>query len=223
MKNIHGNIQSLRKGAGLTQEELAEKMNVTRQAISNWETGRTCPDITSLQRLADIFGVEIEYVLYRESSKNTLVRDVSGYKKASALFGALLLCLVISYSVLTPSLTEAYKYAYSFTGVIVTFIIRQLSFISGTIFGLSLFSIFKDISIPQGKLKTAFLVTGAAVTAVGVMFVPLIYFFPWLFSSLNRILLPVINILLDGKLIVVISSILLYLGINSPKYYGAEK
>ena len=45
------NLSKSRKKAGLSQEELAEKMGLTRQTISKWETGASVPDVEELQRL----------------------------------------------------------------------------------------------------------------------------------------------------------------------------
>ena len=53
-------LQELRKGKGLTQEELAEKLFVSRTAISKWESGRGYPSIDSLKELARYFSVTID-------------------------------------------------------------------------------------------------------------------------------------------------------------------
>ena len=53
-------IKQLRFKAGLTQEQLAEKMGVGPQAVSKWETGVAMPDITALPMLAEVFGVSID-------------------------------------------------------------------------------------------------------------------------------------------------------------------
>ena len=53
-------ISAKRKDIGLTQAELAEKLNLTRQSISKYETGECFPDISILIQLADIFGVTID-------------------------------------------------------------------------------------------------------------------------------------------------------------------
>ncbi len=52
-------IAKFREKSGYTQSELAEKLNVTRQTISSWETGRTEPDIESMTRIAEIFGIDM--------------------------------------------------------------------------------------------------------------------------------------------------------------------
>ena len=51
------NIVNLRKIHDLTQEELAEKIGVTRQAIAKWESGETVPDLDKCRMLAEVFGV----------------------------------------------------------------------------------------------------------------------------------------------------------------------
>ena len=56
-------IQELRKKKGLTQEELAEVLFVSRTAISKWESGRGYPNIDSLKAIAKFFGVTIDQLL----------------------------------------------------------------------------------------------------------------------------------------------------------------
>ena len=51
------NLISLRKLNGLSQEELAEQLNVSRQTLSKYETGESLPDIERCKQLAEIFGV----------------------------------------------------------------------------------------------------------------------------------------------------------------------
>lgn len=53
-------ITELRKSAGLTQDALAEKLGVTFQAVSKWENALSCPDISLLPQIAEIFGVSID-------------------------------------------------------------------------------------------------------------------------------------------------------------------
>lgn len=64
MNDIAKNIRKLRQKRNMTQEELAEKLFVTRQAVSNWETGKNQPDIELLKSLADVFEVEVTELLY---------------------------------------------------------------------------------------------------------------------------------------------------------------
>lgn len=56
-------ISTLRRKQGLSQEELAVRLNVTRQAVSKWETGTSVPELETLVALAKIFGVTTDYLL----------------------------------------------------------------------------------------------------------------------------------------------------------------
>ena len=55
-----------RKALGLTQEGLAQKLGVTNQAVSKWESGQSCPDLALLPRIADLFGITIDELFGRE-------------------------------------------------------------------------------------------------------------------------------------------------------------
>lgn len=56
-------IKQLRTGLEMKQSDLARQLNVGQNTISNWETGKTEPDTNSLQKMATIFGVSIDYIL----------------------------------------------------------------------------------------------------------------------------------------------------------------
>lgn len=59
-------IAAYRKELGLTQEGLAQKLGVTNQAVSKWESGQSCPDIALLPALADLFGITIDELFGRK-------------------------------------------------------------------------------------------------------------------------------------------------------------
>lgn len=65
---INEQIKHLRKSNNLTQEELAEKLNVSRQAITKWESGLGTPDISNLEAIAKLFGVSIDELLNNEGN-----------------------------------------------------------------------------------------------------------------------------------------------------------
>lgn len=60
---FHEKLQELRKSRGLTQEELAEELYVSRTAISKWESGRGYPSIDSLKEISNYFSVTIDELL----------------------------------------------------------------------------------------------------------------------------------------------------------------
>ncbi len=70
MRSIGETIASLRKEKGMTQNELAEKMNVTDKAVSKWERDLSCPDVNTISKLADILEVSIEELLKAKKKDN---------------------------------------------------------------------------------------------------------------------------------------------------------
>ncbi len=67
MANVGSRISRLRKEANMTQMELADKMNISFQAVSNWERGNSMPDIAKLPELAQLFGVTVDELLGKEA------------------------------------------------------------------------------------------------------------------------------------------------------------
>lgn len=63
---IARNIVDLRRKNGMTQLELAEKLNYTDKAVSKWERGESIPDVAVLKTIADLFGVTVDYLLTAE-------------------------------------------------------------------------------------------------------------------------------------------------------------
>ncbi len=64
LKQIIGhNIVALRRGAGLTQSELAAKLNYSDKAVSKWECGDAVPDILTLTRITELFGVSLDWLV----------------------------------------------------------------------------------------------------------------------------------------------------------------
>lgn len=67
-------ILSLRKKNGFSQEELAEKLGVTRQAVSKWESRQSTPDPENIIELSKIFGVSTDYLLIgKEESQSNII------------------------------------------------------------------------------------------------------------------------------------------------------
>lgn len=69
---LHEKIFNQRKLKGMSQEELAEKVGVSRQAVSKWETGEALPEITKLKTLSEIFGVTTDFLLNEDEERYTL-------------------------------------------------------------------------------------------------------------------------------------------------------
>jgi len=63
LMTIEERIQELRKSKGLSQEQLAEMLGVSRQAVSKWESGQSLPEVEKLIAMGEFFGVTIDYIL----------------------------------------------------------------------------------------------------------------------------------------------------------------
>ena len=68
-KSFSDNFKSMRKQRGLTQEQIAETLGVSCQAVSKWETNSSYPDISLLPIIADYFGVSVDYLIGHDTSK----------------------------------------------------------------------------------------------------------------------------------------------------------
>lgn len=74
MENTIGKkIGMLRRQAGLTQDELAEKLGVSAQAVSKWENDISCPDIMLLTPLSELFGVTVDELLSNKPKQETIL------------------------------------------------------------------------------------------------------------------------------------------------------
>ena len=87
---IGSNIAALRKEKGITQEELANALGVSAQAVSKWENNSSCPDVSLLTDIADFFSVSVDELLRSEGdniilSSNKIdsdsIKNENNYKK----------------------------------------------------------------------------------------------------------------------------------------------
>ena len=67
---IGSRIQAMRKERGMSQEELANKLSVSRQTVSQWETGQTAPSIDNIYTLKDIFGVSFDALMSEQQTES---------------------------------------------------------------------------------------------------------------------------------------------------------
>lgn len=86
---------TLRKKVGWSQEELAEKLNVTRQSVSKWEGAQSVPDIDKILQLSRLFGVTTDYLLKDEQAEPEYTEDdTSPLPRRKALTAAYWLVVV---------------------------------------------------------------------------------------------------------------------------------
>lgn len=96
---ISKQIKKHRLDAELSQEELAEKIFVTRQTISNWENNRSYPDINSLILLSNFFDISLDILVkgdLEEMKEEIKLEDIQQFNRDSKIYTALLAALVLS-------------------------------------------------------------------------------------------------------------------------------
>ena len=69
------NLKYFRKKEGLSQEELAEKIEVSRQSVAKWESGETLPDIVKCRELANLFGTTIDNLINYSFEEEKLIEN----------------------------------------------------------------------------------------------------------------------------------------------------
>ena len=72
------NLMSLRKMKGLSQEELADKINVSRQTLSKYETGESLPDVEKCKQIADVLDVSLDELVTYDSKATGLAAPPKG-------------------------------------------------------------------------------------------------------------------------------------------------
>lgn len=102
MRDIGKNIRSLRIRKGMTQEQFAEKLFVTRQTVSNYETGKSRPDIEMVMNIAQVLETDANTVLYGPQTVSNRERDL----RALFISGGVFLVLTVLIALLSPTLRE---------------------------------------------------------------------------------------------------------------------
>lgn len=97
---IADRIQNLRKTRGISQEELADRIGVSRQAVSKWESKQSTPDVEKIILLSEYFGVTTDYLLKgieplaQEDARNNNVHTMNLVATALDLLGIMMSCLI---------------------------------------------------------------------------------------------------------------------------------
>lgn len=107
MNTINKNLKEFRSKKGLTQQELADKLFVTRQCISRWEQGKTLPDITNIEKLSEILDCTINDLVDNNSIKTIAINQAIGNRKNKKL---LLISLCISIGAMVAVILSVLAY-----------------------------------------------------------------------------------------------------------------
>jgi len=93
---ISEKIVHLRKRNGLSQEDLAAKLDVSRQAISRWEMGTAKPDANNILQISKMFGVTTDYLLHDEYDERPVIRKRNSSQKAWEILKKEPVCAILN-------------------------------------------------------------------------------------------------------------------------------
>ncbi len=98
---IEKKLKNARINAGLTQEQVAERIMVSRQTISNWENGKSLPDIVSIIHLSDLYQISLDDLLKGDKKMQEKlekdVKDAEGNKKLIVTTAILIFAVALIY------------------------------------------------------------------------------------------------------------------------------
>ncbi|MBE6687146.1 MAG: helix-turn-helix transcriptional regulator [Ruminococcaceae bacterium] len=159
-------LQELRKSRGLTQEELAEALFVSRTAVSKWESGRGYPSIDSLKEISNYFSVSIDDLL--SSDKLISIAQKENRSNIRSLcdlwFGAIdLFSVILIFLPLYPNTVDGYIYSVDF-----------ISYTQTSRFNLIVCWILYSLLILMGIVKMLFVRTDAKKGSKVIMEVSLV-------------------------------------------------
>ena len=100
-------IYSLRKQRGLSQEQLAEALDVSRQTVSKWERGAAAPELERLRAMAEFFGVSLDELVGGEPRAPAMERGAERLGAALCLLGAAALLVLGAVLLFAPERAEA--------------------------------------------------------------------------------------------------------------------
>ena len=104
MNSFDKNLKRLRIRNHLKQEDLAKQLNVTRQTVSGWETGRRQPDLDMLKKLAEALDVDMQELIYGVTS-NAYPRFQGKYVICTAVSGSITIIVLLFHLLLRPYIT----------------------------------------------------------------------------------------------------------------------
>ena len=94
---IGNKIKEARNGAELTQDQAAEKIMVSRQTISNWETGKTMPDIASVIKMSDLYHISLDELLKGDQDMmKKIEKDTNIVRSNSRLIAVGIVAIIVA-------------------------------------------------------------------------------------------------------------------------------
>lgn len=174
MHDIARNLKRLRRQRRLTQEELADQLHVTRQAVSNWERNQNLPELEVLLSAAEILGVSVDELLYgprpaeRPGGPENRRRKIITAAVLWAVWGVLLAV----YLVWGPTVVDYMKRTYNGTAYqVLMFVLRPAVYLTLGMAVCALICIWRDLHPRRPAIRRALFWTGAGGAALLLLLV----------------------------------------------------
>ncbi len=154
MKDVSKRLRELRQEKGMTQDELAERLHVTRQAVSSWETKKTRPDVEMLEKICTVLGVDLMEFLY---GKEKPPMDRSRIRPV--VIFAVMLGMALVFRLFALPIVAALAGHGLLTAMLLGTAIRVLSGAAVPL-ALSVLSLYRDVALKNAGARKVCLVLG---------------------------------------------------------------
>lgn len=176
---VGSNIKKLRTSQELTQEQLANRLYVTRQTVSSWEVGKSRPDLELLESIAEALGTNVMVLLYGPEPKRFITKKRI---HLAIIFAGLSVALFIAIILIAPSVGDYYRSAYNpVIASIWLYALKPLCVASVAVFLCSLAGLRWNISL---------LLRGRRICLIFGIVLLVSYILLFIFSATGRYWLP---------------------------------
>ena len=173
MNAVGKNLKQLRQREKLTQDALAERLHVTRQAVSSWETGKTQPDIETLTTLAEALNADVRELIYGPGRiERPYARFQLRYIICTVICALILLAWLVMEWTLEPYLTRLQMEAFDvYPRLFYILLVPHLACAAAGVLIPSAISLWGDIRLRSQMLRRCLLVLGLLALIPHLLFV----------------------------------------------------
>lgn len=167
------NCKRLRQRAGMTQDALAERLHVTRQAVSAWETGKNQPDVETLTALAEALGTDVRELIYGPGAvRESYVRFRRRYVVCTVLCAVLVITWLVMEVTLEPYLTRLRMETFTILpGLVYMLVVPPLGFLAAGCLIPAFASLWADIRVRSVPARRMVLVVGLLTLAYYLLWI----------------------------------------------------
>lgn len=165
------NCKRLRQRAGLTQDALAERLHVTRQAVSAWETGKNQPDVETFTALAEALGADVRELIYGPGAVRAgYARFQRRYVVGTVLCAVVVIAWLVMEGTLEPYLDRLRMETFTvLPGLIYLLTVPPLGFLAAGCLIPAFASLWVDIRVRSVRARRVLLVVGLLALAYDLL------------------------------------------------------